>query len=375
MTIYERARTLLEKCIPPTQCGTSSCHNTTFRAASVLVWGFGLSPEEGMGLLKEWAMRGMHKWRDNELMHKLNSALHTGHTTKRGHLVDDHDERGEIPDYKAPEAAPKEEAPKYDAAALKRAQRTDWKVDEPWLRERSPVDPRAVEPGAFFDAIYEPGEKVMIFTDLRSQGNFMHWAGKGSFVLGKSMDIKARPAKLPDGGPQGVWFLIQPCDGKWYPVPGKTSLSRRSQKSIVSWRFMLLESDKAPMWLWLNAIAQMQLPVVAIVTSANQGAHVLVRVDAASKAEWDAMRKTVMPTLTCLGTDEDALKALVYMRFPGAWREGKMKGVDDGSGKRVTRFVPFHDGRRMQRLIYFNPRPAALGECAAIGEAMTHVYE
>lgn len=374
MTIVERARTLLEKCIPPTQCGTSSCHNTTFRAASVLVWGFALTPEEGMGLLKEWAARGSHKWRDNELMHKLTSAMHTGHTTARGHLIDDKDERGEIPDYKAPEAV-KEDAPKYDAEALKRAQRADWKVDERWLRERSPIDPKGVEPGAFLDAIYDPGDKVMVFTDLRSQGNFMHWAGKGSFVLGKSPDIRARPSKLPEGGPQGMWFLIQPCDGRWYPVPGKTSLSRRSQRSVVSWRFMLLESDKAPMWLWLNAVAQMKLPVVAIVTSGNQGAHVLVRVDAASKAEWDAMRKSVLPCLTCLGTDPDALKALVYMRLPGAYREGKMKGVDDGTGKRVTRFVPFHDGRRMQRLIYFNPRPAALGECAAIGEAMTHLYE
>lgn len=373
MTIIDRARALLEKCIPPTVCGTQSCHNQTFRAASVLAWGFGLSPEEGMGLLREWAERGTHKWSDRDLMHKLTSAMHTGQGKPRGHLVDERDERGEIPDYQ-PAPQPTQEKVSYDADALKRAQRPDWKVDANWLRLRSPVDPREVQPGSFLDAIYEPGEKLMIFTDLRSQGNFMHWCGKGDFVLGKTPDVKARPAQLPGGGPQGMWFLIQPCDGKWYVVPGKTTMSRRSQRSVVSWRYMLLESDKAPMWLWLNAVAQMSLPIVAIVTSGNQGAHVLVRVDAASKAEWDAMRKTVLPTLTCLGTDPDALKGLVYMRLPGAWREGKLKSVDDGSGKRVTRFTPFPDGRRVQRLLYFNPRPLPLGEAGCIGEGVTFAH-
>lgn len=374
MTIIERARALLEKCISPTVCGTQSCHNQTFRAASVLVWGFGLAPEEGMGLMREWAERGTHKWSDRDLLHKLTSSLSAGHTKPRGHLVDAHDERGEIPDYKPPaDSAP--EKVTYDAEALKRAQRPDWRVDVDWLRSRSPVDPKGVKAATFLDAVYEPGDKVMVFTDLRSQGNLMHWCGRGTFALGKTPDIKARPAPMPEGGAQGLWFLIQPCDGKWYPVPGKTTLSRRSQRSIVAWRYMLLESDKAPMWMWLNAIAQMSLPIVAIVTSGNQGAHVLVRVDAESKAEWDAMRKTVLPTLTCLGTDPDALKALVYMRMPGAWREGKMKSVEDGAtGKRVSRFVPFHDGRRMQRLLYFNPRPQGLGEAKAIGEGVTYAH-
>jgi hypothetical protein len=373
MTVIDRARTLLEKCIPPTQCGTQSCHNQTFRAASALVWGFGLSPEEGMGLLREWAERGTHKWSDRDLMHKLTSSLHGNHQQPRGHLVTEGEERGQVPDYRPVERDPEPPA-KYDAEALKRAQRPDWRVDVDWLRARSPRDPRDVSATDFLEAVYEPGDKVMVFTDLRSQGNFIHWVGKGSFVLGKTPDVTARPARLPDGAPQGMWFLIQPHDGRWYAVPGKTTLSRRSQRSVLSWRYMLLESDHAPQWQWLNAICQMHLPIVAIVTSGNQGAHVLVQVDAASKAEWDAMRKSVLPTLACLGTDPDALKGLVYMRLPGAFREGKMKQVDDGTGKRVSRFVPFPDGRRKQRLLYFNPRPAPLGQARAIGEGMLYQH-
>ncbi len=373
MTVIDRARTLLEKCIPPTQCGTQSCHNQTFRAASALVWGFGLAPEEGMGLLREWAERGTHKWSDRDLMHKLTSSLHGNHQQPRGHLVTEGEERGQVPDYRPVERDPEPPA-KYDAEALKRAQRPDWRVDVDWLRARSPRDPRDVSATDFLEAVYEPGDKVMVFTDLRSQGNFIHWVGKGSFALGKTPDVKGRPARLPDGAPQGMWFLIQPHDGRWYPVPGKTTLSRRSQRSVLSWRYMLLESDKAPQWQWLNAICQMHLPIVAIVTSGNQGAHVLVQVDAASKAEWDAMRKAVLPTLACLGTDPDALKGLVYMRLPGAFREGKMKQVDDGTGKRVSRFVPFPDGRRKQRLLYFNPRPAPLGQARAIGEGMLYQH-
>jgi hypothetical protein len=376
--------------VPPTVCGTSSCHNQTFRAASVLVWGFCLSVDEAMGLLSWWADMGTHKWSQHDLRHKCESALDARHTQPRGHLVNEDDARGELPSYTPPAAVEPEKSEEYDKSALMAVTRKDWNVNAAWLRERSPVDPRGVTSEAFLDAIYEPGDKVMVFTDLRGQGNYMQWVGKGSFLLGKSQDVKAQKVKqLPPGAQQGMWFLIQPHDGKWYPKSRSNVLSRRGARSIAAYRFMLLESDKAPMWPWLNAVCQLRLPIVAIVTSANQGAHVLVKVEADNQQEWEQMRDLLKPTLTKIGMDGDAMKAIVYCRLPGAFREGKIKGevdaagkpVMNAAGKRSMKFVPFPDGRRVQQLLYFNPRPLPLiefsdeGKGNCIGEGVTFSHE
>lgn len=389
MTIADRARLLLQKCVQPTQCGTQSCHNQTFRAASVLVWGFGLSVDEAMGLLGEWAAQGTHKWATYELKHKCESALDAHHKEPRGHLVNESDERGDLPAYTPPAAVETKEREDYDKEALMKAVRSDWNVNMSWLRERSPVDPRTVTADSFLDAVYEPGERVMVFTELRGQGNYLRvvpenrW--QGNWLLGKTQDVKPQPVKtLPGGGPQGMWFLIQPTDAQWYPKPRSNGLSRRTERSITAYRFMLLESDKAPMWPWLNVVCQMRLPIVAIVTSANQGAHVLVKVGADDKAEWEAMKKTILPTVTKLGMDDGALKAQVYCRLPGAWREGKLKDtgeVNAKTGKKIFKLVPFDDGRRIQQLLYFNPRPLPLveygneGKGTCIGEGVRYSHD
>ena len=376
---------LLQKCVPPTQCGTQSCHNQTFRAASALVWGFGLSVDEALGLLSEWAQKGTHKWAAYELRHKCESALDAHHKEPRGHLVDKDDIRGDLPAYTPPAAVETKERQDYDKEALMKAVRPDWSVNVGWLRERSPVDPRGVTAEAFLDAVYDPGDRVMLFTELRGPGNYLRWIGRGSFLLGKTSDVKAQPMKaLPGGGPQGMWFLIQPTDAQWYPKARSNVLTRRSQRSIVSWRFMLLESDKAPMWPWLNVVCQMRLPIVSIVTSANQGAHVLVKVDASDKDEWEAMRTLLMPTVTKLGMDADALKGQVYGRLPGAWREGKLKDtgqVNEKTGKKIFKLAPFPEGRRIQQLLYFNPRPLPLveygdeGKGTSIGEGVRYSHD
>ena len=49
-------------------------HNATFRAACVLVLGFGLSPEAAFPLLAEWNQRCEPAWTDRELWHKLHDA-------------------------------------------------------------------------------------------------------------------------------------------------------------------------------------------------------------------------------------------------------------------------------------------------------------
>lgn len=59
--------------IPTPRCGTSSCAKAAFRVACVLVEK-GLQEEEAYTLLSEWADRGEHEWKPNELRRKVADA-------------------------------------------------------------------------------------------------------------------------------------------------------------------------------------------------------------------------------------------------------------------------------------------------------------
>ena len=140
--------------------------------------------------------------------------------------------------------------------------------------------------------------------------------------------------QLP-AGPEGVWFLAQPVDGLFHPNPrlnGKRS--RRSEESVTAWRYAVLESDEADADEWLRCLIQMPLRIASICESGKRSLHALVRLDAASKAEWDARIGAIKPVLITLGADAGALSAVRLTRLPQAMR-----------------------GERVQRLLFLNPAP------------------
>jgi hypothetical protein len=228
------------------------------------------------------------------------------------------------------------------------------------------VDPWTVDTGDFIDAIYAPTEMVMCFTSMRSMGDYMRYKGAW-FALGKDPQVKAQRVKDgPRGSREGCVMMIQPVDGKWHAVQGTTPprLSRRTIQSVAAFRFMLWESDEAPEAMWLNAIAQVRLPIVAITSSAGRSLHALVRVDARDYDEWSAMRTAARDVMTMLGFDPQSLSnPTAAMRMPNTMREGKMK---------EGRFVPFEHGAKKQRLLYFNPSATINGGC--IGEEAVRAW-
>jgi hypothetical protein len=184
------------------------------------------------------------------------------------------------------------------------------------------------------------------------------------------------------GRKDGVLFLCNPLDGKFHPNPregGKRSC--RSEESVTSWRYLLLESDKADSRDWLAALVQMPLRIAAIYKSGGQSIHALVQVDAASKAEWDEMARALRPLITVLGGDPKAMTAVRLTRLPGCYRgqEGPAgpKGpivrnrlVDeplefDEAGDPIwtprvrTDEAPTNHwtGGHLQELLYLNPNP------------------
>lgn len=199
-------------------------------------------------------------------------------------------------------------------------------IDREWLRKRSPIDVRACGFAEFFQAVYEPGDRVLVFTRFTSQGDFLWWVGKGGFRLGDREGVKAVPSELPGGAKCGVWFLANPVDGGWHEAKyldsGGRRLSRRSESAVTAFRYLVLESDTLQEDLWLKVLVKLPLPIVAIYTSGSKSIHALVHIGAETKAEWDHTRNELQPLLTTLGADGAAMSAVRLTRLPFTLRRG-----------------------------------------------------
>ena len=114
-------------------------------------------------------------------------------------------------------------------------------------------------------------------------------------------------------------------------------MSRRSEESITSWRYLVLESDVADSAEWLACLVQLPLKIAAVYTSGGKSIHALVRVDAVSKQHWDAQRDAIKPIVVTLGADPNAMTAVRLSRLPGTMR-----------------------GDRPQQLLYLDPKPTGV---------------
>ena len=198
-----------------------------------------------------------------------------------------------------------------------------WRISRNGRRWRSTGRIRAACCGTFIAR--GSGEKVLIFSDMKSQGQFLWEADRSDFI---------QQRQLPAGN-DGVWFLPQPVSGGFFPNPRSDgNLSRRSEEAVTAFRYAVLESDEADADDWLRCLVQMPLRIACICESGNRSIHALVRLDAASKADWDRLMAPLKPVLITLGADRGALSAVRLSRLPQAMR-----------------------GERCQRLLYLNPQP------------------
>ena len=318
VAIPERARRYIARSGPA--ISGSGGHNHTLSVARALVRGFSLSESEAMPIFQAWNQGNADKWTDHELLHKLRSAAHG--PGDNGFLL-----RNDRPGGAAPMPAHRPSAtytpppPRtFDLTALARIAKGDpgeadlSALDLVWFAERSEVDPATVSAQAFLSALYAPGEHVIVFSEYRSQGQAV-WPRE----------------PIPTSSSEGVWFLAQPVDGKSRPNPRTQKMSRRSEESVLAWRWLVLESDEAPLQLWLGALARCWDRVAAITTSGKRSVHALIRVDARSKKDWDAKRAQWMHNVTC-GADPGAITAVRLTRLPACLR-----------------------GNSQQKLLYFAP--------------------
>lgn len=238
-------------------------------------------------------------------------------------------------------------------------------ISEKWLAERSPVDLDTITtPEAFLAHLYREDEKVLIFTDQRSQGDFLAWkkpaeldrpAKISTYRLSKTKGVSAVASLLPEGAPEGVWFLVQPVSGAWEikvdvtvataTAPRETNpkFTRRSQQNVTAWRYFVLESDELSASDWLRVLVHSALPIAAIYTSGKRSIHALVKIEVPSKSTWDAAKKTLISLVCPLGADPAALTAVRLSRLPGCMRGTELQRLlylDPNASNSVIRLLP-----------------------------------
>jgi hypothetical protein len=377
LSIVERAQRYVSK-LDPTTCGQGQCHLRTFQVACVLVQAFAMSEAEAFGVLQDWAVKGTHKWTEHELRHKLRSALaEPGFKSPEGIMPRGcflkgrqrtQSLREQLEKNKAAAATPeateqraKEREERRVALAYNREKLIEaagtWAAvaNLAWLANRSALDPSLVTSDGFLQAMYGPGDKVIVQAEY---GKDVLWPDEGP---------------LPASARDGVKFYANPVHGRYIPNPrgkvleGETEPrpSRKIKECVEIFRFLVLESDKADMKDWLGFLVQCPLRIAAITTSGGRSIHTLVRVDCRTAVEFQALKAEMAPFLAgvqVLGVDTGPMNVLAPTRLPQCWREGKVVAPPPPTpGARVARgkwgFFPFPKGPKLQKLLYLQPEP------------------
>jgi hypothetical protein len=350
---------------PPAISGQGG-HTATFRVVLALVHGHGLAEEETLAAMQDWNRTCQPPWSEAELRHKITSAIRSSPWPgARSSSI-------RAPGARIATTRRREVEFKPDTLARVAAKLPG--VDFDFVRQRSPLCPETQTPATFLLRLYWIGESVVLFDNFRSQGCCICQCNEPPH------DTSCLNY-LCNGCKDGVWYLCNPVDGEYHPNPrlgGK--LSRRSEESVTAWRYMVLESDRADTQLWLAVLVQMPLRIAAIYTSGGRSIHALVRLDANSKADWDAKAARLKPLLTVLGADPAAMTAVRLTRLPGCHRgqEGPPGPILPPARKRMVDELLEFDvagdpiwtpkpqpappanlwtGGKLQELIYLNPEP------------------
>ena len=328
-------------------------HTATVEVANVLLNGFGLEEGDAWAILNVFNGRCDPPSPERKLQYRFELAKKFDNSNKDKHWLregrEDYGQKiqGAPARPKAYQPPPK---PKYDPEVL---QRTAAKLGEPvnllYLANRSALDPALVTSEEFLRRVMRAGDKVLAFNRVNQTGD--------CYTQGEAV---WPDEALPKTGRCGVWWLIQPVDGKYHPNPRTDTTSRRSEESVTRWPYMILESDDAPVMQWMAVLVQLPIKIVAIYSSGGRSVHALVQLDATTKGHWDAIVKgdelthsesmaVGMRVLILNGADRGVLSAVRLSRLPGCFREGKMK---DGRYEKFPR-------PQLQKLLYLNPDPEA----------------
>lgn len=347
-------------------CPGASAHTTQSGKRDFRLWF-----EEGKGPHDHCMHRSCVAARD-EAMRQLWQALAKAEGRGNGHAVAT---RPVLPAKPGTRPAPNEPF-NADLAAEIAALNPFSSIDDEWLLAHSPVRiPQ--EPSQWsrllLDTLYRPGEKILIFTQFASQGQFLYTVG------GENVRLEAYPPRpgflpaprpkspFPRGGQNGCWFLCAPVTGEWMPNHNNrdthgAKLGRRHAACATRFPFLVLESDECSPGIWLRILTQLQDRICAVYTSGGKSYHALVAVNCKTKEEFDLARRDYITRLSALGADPAAITAVRLTRLPGCLRFG----TGDGANHKPYLDPQGDPAPRMQKLLFLSPHAVSAAEPSSI---------
>lgn len=191
-------------------------------------------------------------------------------------------------------------------------QRGDGAEESDWW-EASPVridwEPGPEDALALLGALYAPGEFVFCGerygAEVKTAGDWMRRIEKGS--------------------PVPPHWIPNPLTGDEHPT-GSGTPSRRGDSAVASFRFAVAEfdglskPDQLAFW-WGFRTA----PIVALIDSGGKSIHAILRVDCATRADWERdIEGKLFPAVLCpLGCDPACRNESRLSRLPGHFRREK----------------------------------------------------
>jgi hypothetical protein len=227
--------------------------------------------------------------------------------------------------------------PAFDPDYLaQRAARIPEDIDPAYLEARSQFSCHNRTPAGFLHKLYREGENVWITANPKSSEGEI-WTHVGTRQRFDELDHFRT-------GWAGVWYLTYPISGDLYSIDRCKSqfnprgLSFTTLECATAWRYLLLETDVAPEKLWRKLIVQLPQKIVAIYESGKNGDHVLLRLDATGKEDFDARISQFDDELIRLGACPGSLTARRLSRLPNCMRE------QTGNLQRLLYLSPDSDG-------------------------------
>jgi hypothetical protein len=240
-------------------------------------------------------------------------------------------------------------------------------IDPAYLEARSQFTCHNRTPAGFLHKLYFPGENVWITANPKSAEGEI-WTHVGSNQRFDELDHYCT-------GCQGVWYLTYPISGDLYSIDrcksksNPNGLSFTTLESSTAWRYLLIETDVAPTALWRKVIVQLPQKIVAIYESGKKGDHVLVRLDAASKADFDAKCSQFDDDLIRLGACPGSLSARRLSRLPNCMRS------ETGNLQRLLYLSPDADGTPICQIPPREPPGAMMARLGVTHACALHNYE
>lgn len=333
MSIPDRAVAYINK-FPPAFSGTGGeGEKLTFSLAMKLVHGFCLDWEALPLMLVHYNPRCDKPWTDKELEHKVASAINTPPAQQRGWLCNSDDKGQATARPMSPRPKPKPPSPEECLAKCKEFT-GDLIVSEQDLIKASPYkltgkiqNEHSHRQGAMLaHNLFRPDDLINVVVNTFQDETSGKWkpADKGltadrRITLNCLMD-------LPEIQ-HGAWIRFNPM--KYGGV---------TDSQVARFDRCLLEFDNIPLDTQRAVLANLKLPISAIIYSGGRSYHAWVEVGAETVEEYKEVTEAVYDAYKPLGIDLSNQNPSRMSRMPGVMRDGQK-----------------------QKLVYLNPEPSKKG--------------